>query len=57
MQLPDERAAIATFAAEPVMMPADEFAEVESMVPRFYLLTRMVMELSAKSSATGIAGK
>ena len=36
---------------------ADEFAEVESMVPRFYLLTRMVMELSAKSSATGIAGK
>ena len=36
---------------------ADEFAEVESMVPRFYLLTRMVMEFGAKNSATGIAGK
>jgi len=26
----------------------DEYAEVESVVPRFYLLTRMVMELSKK---------
>jgi len=26
----------------------DEHAEVESVVPRFYLLTRMVMELSKK---------
>lgn len=25
----------------------DEYAEVESIVPRFYLLTRMMMELSA----------
>jgi glutamate carboxypeptidase len=30
---------------------AEEYAEVESMVPRFYLLTRMVMELSAGNSA------
>jgi glutamate carboxypeptidase len=26
----------------------DEYAEVESVVPRFYLLTRMLMELSKK---------
>ncbi len=29
---------------------SDEYAEVESMMPRFYLLTRMVMELSASNS-------
>ena len=30
---------------------AEEYAEVESMVPRFYLLTRMVMELSASGGS------
>ena len=36
---------------------SDEYAEVESMVPRFYLLTRMVMELSAGTGAKNSAGK
>ena len=33
-------------------IPIDEFAVVDSMVPRFYLLTRMVMELG-KSGMSG----
>jgi glutamate carboxypeptidase len=36
---------------------AEEFAEIESIVPRLYLLTRMVMELGAANAAISSAAR